>query len=415
MTAVIAHNIVIIGAGETGGRAALALRERGHMGPITLVGAESHLPYERPPLSKAAMCCPDDPAPAAITTEQELAEKAIGHRRGISAVAIDRTARRVQLSDDSHLGYDRLLLATGARPRRLGIPGGEQAFYLRSFADALALRARLQPGRRIVIIGGGFIGLELAASGREKGCEVTVLEMAPRILGRAVPAEVAALVSARHAAAGVTILTGVGLTAIEADDASHTVCLQDGRRLQADTVIAGIGAVPETALAEAAGLAVENGIRVDERLMTSDPMIFAAGDCCSFPHPVFSGRRLRLEAWRNAGDQARHVAGSLLGETAIFETVPWFWSDQHGETLQIAGLPDEGDQTVTRDLRGTPLFFHLREGRLVGASAFGPNGAIAREIRLAEMLIQARAHPDPAALADPGIKLKALLREKAAA
>lgn len=415
MSAAVETGIVIIGAGEAGGRAALALRERGHEGPITLIGAETHLPYERPPLSKSAMTMTDEPLPASITTEAALTEAGIAHRRGISAIGINRTTHQVQLSDGSPLGYRTLLLATGARPRRLAIPGAEQAFYLRSFADALALRARLQAGRRLVIIGGGFIGLELAASGCERGCAVTVLEMAPRILGRAVPAEVAALVAARHRAAGVTLIEGVNLTTIEPEGTAHAVILADGRRLVADTVVAGIGAVPETMLAEAAGLAIENGIRVDERLMTADPAIFAAGDCCSFPHPVFGGRRLRLEAWRNAGDQARHVAGAMLGAAAPFETVPWFWSDQHGDTLQIAGLPDEGDETVTRALGDTPLFFHLKAGRLVGASAFGPNGTIARDIRLAEMLIQARAHPDPAALADPGIKLKALLREKAAA
>lgn len=405
--------IVIIGAGEAGGRAALALRDRQYEGPITLIGAEHHLPYERPPLSKTAMTMAEAPSPAFITNEAELTEKRIRHRGGVSATAIDRAARQVQLSDGSHLAYDKLLLATGARPRKLIIPGGEQALYLRNFGDAQALRARLLAGQRLIIIGGGFIGLELAASARVKGCLVTVLEMAPRILGRAVPAEVAAIVAARHRAAGIDILEGIGLVAIAAEGSAHSVLLTDGRCLPADTVIAGIGALPETALAEAAGLAVENGIRVDGRLMTADPAIFAAGDCCVFPHPVFDGRRLRLEAWRNAGDQARHVAGSMLGEAASYDTVPWFWSDQHDETLQIAGLPDEGQVTVARDLGGSTLFFHLKAGRLVGASAFGPIGKVAKDIRLAEMMIQARAHPSAAALADPGVKLKSLLRGSA--
>lgn len=407
--------IVIIGAGEAGGRAALALRERQYEGPITLVGEEDHLPYERPPLSKTAMTMAEAPVPAFITNAAELAEKRIRHVSGLSAIAIDRAARQVQLSDGSHLPYEKLLLATGARPRKLTIPGAKRALYLRNFSDALALRARLVPGQRLVIIGGGFIGLELAASARAKGCLITVLEMAPRILGRAVPAEVAAIMGARHRAAGIEILEGIGLVAIEAEGSAHSVILADGRRLPADTVIAGIGALPETALAEAAGLATENGIRVDERLMTEDPAIFAAGDCCAFPHPVFDGRRLRLEAWRNAGDQARHVAGSMLGEAASYDTVPWFWSDQHDETLQIAGLPDEGQVTVARDLGGSALFFHLKAGRLVGASAFGPIGKVARDIRLAEMMIQARARPSATALADPDVKLKTLLQEAAGA
>jgi 3-phenylpropionate/trans-cinnamate dioxygenase ferredoxin reductase subunit len=407
--------IVIIGAGEAGGRAALALRERQYEGPLTLIGEELHLPYERPPLSKTAMTMAEEPLPAFITSEAELADKRIRHLSGVSVVAIDRVTRQVQLSDGSQIAYEKLLLATGARPRKLTIPGAEQALYLRHFGDALALRARLAPGHRLIVIGGGFIGLELAASAQAKGCQVTVLEMAPRILGRAVPAEVAAVVATRHRAAGIEILEGVGIVGIETEGSAHTVILVDGRRLPADTVIAGIGALPETALAEAAGLATENGIRVDERMMTEDAAIFAAGDCCSFPHPVFNGRRLRLEAWRNACDQARHVAGSMLGETAAYDTVPWFWSDQHDETLQIAGLPDEGEETVARDLGGTTLFFHLKAGRLVGASAFGPIGKVAKDIRLAEMMIQAGGRPSAASLADPAVKLKTLLRADAVA
>jgi 3-phenylpropionate/trans-cinnamate dioxygenase ferredoxin reductase component len=281
--------------------------------------------------------------------------------------------------------------------------------YLRTFTDALAMRARLAPGIRLVIIGGGFIGLEIAASALERGCSVTVVEMAPRILGRAVPAEVAAVVAEAHAAAGIRLIVGIGITAIERSGAETVVVLADGARLACDAVIAGIGAVPETALAERAGLAIENGVRVNGQLMTDDPDIYAAGDCCAFPHPVFDGRRLRLEAWRNAQDQGNHAARAMLGATAAFEVIPWFWSDQHEQTLQIAGLPDEGDTTVTRDLGGTTLFFHLKAGRLVGASAFGPIGKVAREIRLAEMLIARRARPTAAALADPAVKLKSLL------
>ena len=171
----------------------------------------------------------------------------------------------------------------------------------------------------------------------------------------------------------------------------------------------GVGAIPETGLAEKAGLTIENGVRVNGQLQTDDPDIFAAGDCCAFPHPVFDGRRLRLEAWRNAQDQGNHVARAMLGETAAFDIVPWFWSDQHDQTLQIAGLPDEGDTTVSRDLGGTTIYFHLKAGRLVGASAFGPIGKVAREIRLSEMLIAKRARPSPASLADPMVKLKTLL------
>ena len=403
--------IVIVGAGEAGARAAAALRENGYTGPVTLIGEERHLPYERPPLSKAAMTAADTPSTATILTEEQLAAHRIRHLSGVTVTEIDRAGHAVRLDDGSRVPYAKLLLATGARPRLLNTPGAdnERVLYLRTFTDALAMRARLAAGIRLVVIGGGFIGLEIAASALERGCSVTVVEMAPRILGRAVPAEVAAVVAEAHAAAGIRLIVGVGITAIEPSGAGSVVVLADGSRLVCDAVIAGVGAIPETALAERAGLAIENGIRVDGQLMTDDPDIFAAGDCCAFPHPVFDGRRLRLEAWRNAQDHGNHAARAMLGETAAFEVIPWFWSDQHEQTLQIAGLPDEGDTTVARDLGGTTLFFHLKAGRLVGASAFGPIGKVAREIRLAEMLIAKRARPSPTALADPTVKLKSLL------
>jgi 3-phenylpropionate/trans-cinnamate dioxygenase ferredoxin reductase subunit len=394
--------MVIIGAGEAGARAAAALRENHYAGPITLIGAERHLPYERPPLSKA-----EEPSAATILTETQLAAHGIRHLSGVAVTEIDRAGHAALLDDGRRIPYTKLLLATGARPRKLSTPvaDGVGVLYLRSFGDALALRERLQPGIRLVVIGGGFIGLELAASALERGCTVTVVEVAPRILGRAVPAEVAAVVAEAHQAAGIRLITGIGLTAIEED----AVLLADGTHLACDAIIAGVGAIPETGLAEQAGLTIENGIRVNGRLATDDPDIFAAGDCCSFPHPLFGDRRLRLEAWRNAQDQGNHVARAMLGETAAFAAIPWFWSDQHGQTLQIVGLPDEGDTVVTRDLGGARLHFHLKGGRLVGASAFGPIGTVAREIRLAEMLIAKRAHPSPAALADASVKLKALL------
>jgi 3-phenylpropionate/trans-cinnamate dioxygenase ferredoxin reductase subunit len=399
--------IVIIGAGEAGARAAAALRENDYTGPVTLIGEERHLPYERPPLSKAAMTAIDEPNAATIMSEEQLAAHGIRHLSGVMVTEIDRAGHLVALDDGSRIPYAKLLLATGARARKLTTPGADTSavLYLRTFADALAMRARLQPGIRLVVIGGGFIGLEIAASARERGCSVTVVEMAPRILGRAVPAEVAALVARAHSAAGIRLVTGIGLAGIE----DKAVLLADGTRLACDAIIAGVGAIPETGLAEKAGLAVENGIRVNGQLQTDDPDIFAAGDCCAFPHPLFDGRRLRLEAWRNAQDQGNHAARAMLGETADFAAVPWFWSDQHDQTLQIAGLPDEGDTTVTRDLGGTTLNFHLKADRLIGASAFGPIEKVAREIRLAEMLIARRAHPLAAALADPSVKLKSLL------
>lgn len=408
-----AESILVLGAGEAGARAAMALRENGFAGRVTILGDEPHRPYERPPLSKAALTDADEPQAAFILTPEGLDEHDIAHLGGRAAISIDRAAHEVELADGERLSYDRLLIATGARARRLAVPGAgpENVLYLRTFDEARKLRARLAPGSHIAIIGGGFIGLELAASARARGAEVTLIELAPRLLARAVPAEIAGVMAARHEAAGVRLLTGTGIERIEAEGERHAIVLSAGETIVCDGIVAGIGAVAETGLAERAGLAIDNGVAVNGRLATLDPDIFAAGDCCSFPHPLYGGRRLRLEAWRNAQDQGNAAARAMLGSGNDYDAVPWFWSDQYDLTLQIAGLPDEGEETISRDLGdGARLDFHLSgNGRLVAASAIGPNGRIARDVRLAEMLIARRAHPDRIALADATVKLKALL------
>lgn len=403
--------MVIIGAGECGGRAALALRDLGYDGPVTLVGDEPHLPYERPPLSKEAMTG-EAPAIKAIASDELLAERSIRHIRSVRAAAIDRDAHIVRLSDGSSLTYDKLLLATGSLPRKLPMPGlGGRCVYLRTFNDALAIRAHLSAGNRVAIIGGGFIGLELAASARKLGATVTVLEAQPRILMRGVPAEIAEIIHKAHEAEGVRVLTGQGITAIADDGAKVRITLADGHEVVSDIAVIGIGAVPVTALAAEAGLTIENGIAVDGTLRTDDPDIFAAGDCCSFPLAVYGGRRVRLEAWRNAQEQGALAARNMLGANEPHAAVPWFWSDQYGLTLQIAGLSDEGRSIVRRDLDdGAFILFHLAEdGRLVAASGIGPGNAVARDIRLAEMLIAKRASPSPEALGSQAVKLKSLL------
>lgn len=403
--------MVIIGAGECGGRAALALRELGYDGPVTLVGDEPHLPYERPPLSKDAMIS-DAPEIKAIASDEMLTEKSIRHIHSVQAVAIDRAAHTVRLSDGSVLPYDKLLLATGSTPRRLPMPGlGVRCVYLRTFADALAIRAHLSPANRIAIIGGGFIGLELAAAARKLGATVTVIEAQPRILMRGVPAEIAEIIHQAHESEGVTVLTGVGIADIADDGAKVRITLADGQEIVSDLAIIGIGAVPVTGLAAEAGLTIDNGIAVDAMLRTGDPDIFAAGDCCSFPLAVYAGRRVRLEAWRNAQEQGALAARNMLGAGEAHAAVPWFWSDQYGLSLQIAGLSDEGKSTVRRDLGdGAFILFHLAEdGRLVAASGIGPGNAVARDVRLAEMLIARQAKPSPEALGSQDVKLKSLL------
>lgn len=403
--------MVIIGAGEAGAGAATALRAGGWIGPVTLIGEEMHPPYERPPLSKAVMLADGETTLPLIGHGARFADLSIVYLAGTRATAIDRAAKTVRLDDSRALPYAKLLLATGARPRRMAIEGNEAILYLRSFSDALAIRSQLGPGRRLVIIGGGFIGLELAASAREREASVTVVEAAPRILMRGVPARLADGLAERHRAAGVDLRTGVGITWIEPGDACHAVWLADGSRIEADCIVAGIGATPNTALAEAAGLTLDNGIAVDETLTTSDPDIMAAGDCCSFPHPLYEGRRIRLEAWRNAQDQGSAAARTMLGTGNPFTAVPWFWSDQYDLHLQIAGLADGSATTIERDIgEGAVVLFHLAaDGRLLAASGLGPIGRIAKEVRLAEKLIARSARPDPDALASPAFKLKSLL------
>lgn len=408
------EGMLVVGAGEAGARAASSLREQGYMGPVTLVGDEPHEPYERPPLSKAVMTASEDAAaPPFILDEDKLAAQAIVHVAGARVVGVDRQAHRVTLDDGSTLPYGKLLLATGAGPRKLPTPGAteENVLYLRTFADALGLRARLRPGSRLVLIGGGFIGLEIAASAIARGCSVTLIEMAPRILLRGVPAEVAERVAQSHRSAGVDLRTGVTIARVERRGEFETVVLGDGTALTCDAIVAGIGAIPETWLAQSCGLSVENGITVDGQLRTDDPDIYAAGDCCSFPHALYGGRRIRLEAWRNAQDQGSLAASNMLGGQDHYCAVPWSWSDQYDQTLQVAGLTDEGVSMVERELDEACLYFHLAaNGRLVAVSAIGPNGVIAKDVRLAEMLIARRAIPDPAALASPDVKLRGLLR-----
>ncbi len=405
--------MVIIGAGECGARAAFALRENGYRGPVTLVGEEMHLPYERPPLSKEALHREEEPEPKWIGLAERFAEQGIDCLTGRRAVSIDRADRTVRLSDGSSLAYDRLLLATGALPRQLPLAAnaGPRCVTLRSFDDALAIRRLLVPGMRLVVIGGGFIGLELAASAAKRGAAVTVIEAQPRVLMRGVPEEIASVVVERHRAEGADIRTGTGIASISGDGDAVRVTLADGTEIAADLVVVGIGAVPVTGLAEAAGLAVENGIAVDSCLRTSDPDIFAAGDCCSFPLEIYGGRRVRLESWRNAQDQGSLAAKNMLGAEEPVSAVPWFWSDQHDLTLQIAGLADGAERHVRRDLGdGAFILFHLApDGRLLAASGIGPGNAVARDIRLAEMLIAKGAKPDPAALASADVKLKSLL------
>ncbi len=401
-------SMVIVGGGKAGARAAVAFRENAWKGRVTLISDEALAPYDRPPLSKAAIMDEAEPQPVYLLDEGMMASLEVNFLRGSAATGIDRDAKTVSLADGTKIPYDRLLIATGAEPRRLSQTGAERALLLRDLADSAEIRRKFIDGKSVAIIGGGFIGLELAASAAKRGCRVTVIEAQPRVLMRGVPPEIATRIAARHAEAGVAILTSASIAQIGLDK----ILLSDGREIPADIVIAGIGAAPRIKLAEQAGLALDNGIACNTYLQTSDPHIFAVGDCCSFPHPVFGNERLRLEAWRNASDQAIVAVENMLGGQKPYEAVPWFWTDQYELNLQIAGLPQRGVSIVERVPKENALILcHLDgDGRLVGASGIGPGNSIARDIRLLEMLIGKKAAPGPALLADPAFQLKSLLK-----
>ncbi|MGN7247539.1 NAD(P)/FAD-dependent oxidoreductase [Janibacter anophelis] len=400
------QRIVVVGAGECGTHAAMALRDKGFGGSITLIGRESVHAYERPPLSKGALAAEETELVHPWSPEQ-LAEAGIDLRLGVEVTGIDLAAGTVT-TDAGEVPWDRLLLALGSDVRRLEL---DDVTYLRTHEDAAALRELLRPEGHLLVIGAGFIGLEIAAGARERGMEVTVVEAGPRALGRIVPQEVAEQVVALHAEHGVALRTSTLVTDLRREGGRLRALLSDGDEVVVDAVVAGVGAAPTTALAEAAGLVVDDGIVVDEGLRTSDPRVFAAGDCASFPD-ARSGGRVRLESWRNAHDQAVTVAASMLGEEQAHAAVPWFWSDQYDQMLSVAGLPGTGERSVLRH-RDDGVLLHLgldAADRLVHAAAVGPGASVAKDIRVAEKLIAAAVPLDPEQLADPGVPLRSILK-----
>jgi 3-phenylpropionate/trans-cinnamate dioxygenase ferredoxin reductase component len=410
--------MVIIGAGQSGARAAHALRDNGWDGEITLLGNEGVAPYDRPPLSKAVLLGQKTTAQCALYDETFYSEQRIDLRVDAGVQQIDRAARKVVLNDGHTVAYQRLLIATGAAPRCLSVPGStlEGVHVLRTAADASSVVSELLPGRKIAIVGAGFIGLEIAATAIARGCEVIVIEAAARALMRAVPEIVAAYLVDRHRQMGVDVRFAVQVDRIIGSTMKRVtgMKLSDGTSIACDCVIAGIGVKPRTELAEAAGIDVADGIAVDDTLRTNDPHIFAAGDVCSFPHRLFR-RRMRLECWKNAEDHARIVARNMLDRGETYSEVPWFWSDQYDMTIQIAGMPAFGVTTVVRETSAASrIFFALdRDGVLVGASGVGQVSEIARDVRVAQELIARRACVEPSLLSDRSVKLKPLLAVEA--
>ena len=401
-----AERLVIVGAGQAGAQVAISLRQLGFAGEIVLLGDEPAPPYQRPPLSKAYMSGEMARERTLIRSEAYYAKSAIELRLGVRAGRILRDRRAVML-DDRELPYDALVLCTGTRARRLGLPGEDLAgvFYLRTLADSERIRAAARPGARAVIIGGGYIGLEVAASLAKLGATATVLEALDRVMNRVVAAPVSAFFAAEHARHGVAIETGAQVAALEGVSTVERVVCRDGRAFAADLVVIGVGAVPNDELAREAGLAVDNGIVVDELGRTSDPAIFAAGDVTNHPSPLFD-RRLRLESVHNAMAQAKAVAQAIAGTPVAYAEVPWFWSDQYDLKLQIAGVGDPGDELVLRGDPSSRSFsaLHLRAGRLVAIDCIN-RGA---DFLAAKKLIAERRPIDSARAAEPEIRLAEL-------
>lgn len=401
--------VVIVGTGLAGAQTAIALRQKQYPGTITLVGDEVEPPYQRPPLSKEYIKGSLDDAALPLRPERFWQEKQVELIVGMRVVGIDRDARTVELADGRTVPYDHLVLATGAANRPLPHARDlEGVLDLRTITDAKALRPRLRPGLDLVVVGGGFIGMEVAAAARERGAHVTVVEALERLMARVVSPEMSAFFMALHEDHGVRVLTQRRVEHLLGERHVERVVLDDGRELAADLVLAAIGVVPNVELADHCGLEVGDGIKVDEHLLTTDLHISAIGDCAYYPCTI-SGRSHRLESIQNATDQARCIAARLTGDAGPYVAVPWFWTEQYGRKLQIAGAAPAASTDVLRGDPGAGGFSVCRfaGGRLAAVESVDrPADHIAARKLLAS---DAAANVTPAQVADTGIALKSLV------
>ncbi|KQP47881.1 ferredoxin reductase [Brevundimonas sp. Leaf280] len=396
--------VLIIGAGHAGGSVAAFLRQYGHEGPIVLAGEEGAPPYQRPPLSKAWLKGEADLEALLLRPLSFYAEQNIDFRASMVAVAVDPDAKTVVFDDGSSETYDILVLATGSMARKLPVPGGDHSdlLELRTMKDAERLKAVLGPGKRLAVVGGGYVGLEAAASARALGAEAVVIERAPRVLARVASETLSAFFTAQHRAHGVEILTNAEVVAVARDG----VTLADGSVVSADAVLVGVGALACDALARSAGLTCDDGVVVDAEARTSDPAIFAIGDMTRRPIPVHGGVHHRLESVPNALEQAKQAAAAIVGRAGPTPEVPWFWSDQYDVKLQIAGLPFDADRQV---VRGDPTasgfaVFHLNGDRIVCVEAVNAPP----EFMAGKQLIAKATPVDVDKLADPAVSMKAV-------
>ena len=398
--------IVVVGAGQAGSSLVAELRKQGCETDITLIGSEPVPPYQRPPLSKGYLLGEMTLERLFLRPESFYSDQGITLRMGAHVSAIDPANKTLSVNGDT-MSYDQLALTTGSLPRQLPASIGgdlDGVFVVRTLADVDSMAPAFADGARVLIVGGGYIGLEAAAVASKLGVQVTLVEMADRILQRVAAPETSDYFRALHSSHGVDIREGIGLERLVGEDRVTGAVLSDGSMIDVDFVIVGVGIVPDTALAEAAGLEVDNGIAVDALGCTSDPSIWAAGDCCSFPH---GGGRLRLESVPNAIDQAECVARNMLGAEETYVPKPWFWSDQYDVKLQIAGLNTGYDRVVTRQGDGqTTSFWYYNGDTLLAVDAMNdPRGYM-----IGKRLIEAGKSPDPAIIADPDADLKSLLK-----
>jgi 3-phenylpropionate/trans-cinnamate dioxygenase ferredoxin reductase subunit len=400
----MSDHLVIVGGGQAAAQAVQSLRQLNFSGAITLLCDEPYPPYQRPPLSKKYFSGELQRERLLLRPAAFYAEKGVALELNARVEEIEPTARRVRLRDGRTLAYDRLLLATGSRARVCPVPGADLpgVHYLRTIADVDGILAELAPGARVLLVGAGYIGLEVAASARQRGFDVTVLEAADRVMSRTVSAEVSAFYEARHRAAGVVIHCRAGVHAFHGAARVSAVEASDGRRFACDVAIVGIGIEPNVELAARAGLPCSNGIVVDELARTADPHIVAAGDCTNHPHPLLE-RRVRLESVPNAIHQAKVAAGTLVGVPTPYSEVPWFWSDQYDLKLQIAGLSTGYDEVVLRGDVAARSFaaFYLKAGQLLAVGAVNSP----REFIAGKKLVANRARIAPEVLRDANVDL----------
>ena len=397
--------MVIIGCGQAGGQAAASLRQEKYEGPITMIGQEPYIPYQRPPLSKQYLSGEQEKEKLSLRQESFYSEKEINLKLETSVLSLDPHNKELQLENGETVTYDKLLVATGGRPRKLEVDGHtlKGIHYLRNIDDVDAIKTQMKTSENLVIVGGGYIGLEVASVAIKRGLTVSVLEMESRILERVTTEEMSAFYHQLHTDEGVNILTSTQAKAFKGSETVESVVCGD-HEIPADLVIVGIGILPNTEMAEAAGLETNNGLVVDEHCRTSNEHIFAAGDCTNHPNPILN-RRLRLESVPNAMEQGRVAASNMLGGSKSYASMPWFWSDQYEHKLQMVGFSKDSDQSVVRGDMESKSFtvFYLKDGSIIAADSVNNP----KEFMASKQLVGKKASIE--ALADTSIELKTLI------